>query len=288
VFGFRVGRVKNSFGLFNETRDVVFTRPSILLPFPVYYETQGARSLLFSSDGAQIYGGWSLGSHYPTLVANFAPDKRLSESTERQLGEASEFGNTKIRSYRSVRLQDDWDGGRWSAAISYVHGVLDFLPDPSSPFDYDVDFNLYMLSLRYSAERYRVTAEYSVNDYDGYYYVADATALFNDVSDGFYIQLDYLLDPYWTLMGRYEAGFSDRGDRDGSECKDTFGSSVDSHQCFAHDVSVGVSWRPDDHWGVWAEYHLINGTESVSSLDNEGRELDPHWSVLLLMAAYRF
>ena len=44
------GRIKNPLGLFNETRDVAFTRPSVFLPQVVYFDT--VRNVLMSSDGA--------------------------------------------------------------------------------------------------------------------------------------------------------------------------------------------------------------------------------------------
>ncbi|MBA3493883.1 MAG: hypothetical protein H0T87_07170, partial [Gammaproteobacteria bacterium] len=36
--GFRLGRIKNPLGLYNDTRDVAFTRPSILLPESIYLD----------------------------------------------------------------------------------------------------------------------------------------------------------------------------------------------------------------------------------------------------------
>lgn len=50
--GLRLGRIKNPFGFYNETRDVAFTRPSITLP-SIYYER--SRNLVLSADGAQLY-----------------------------------------------------------------------------------------------------------------------------------------------------------------------------------------------------------------------------------------
>src|SRR5690349_19255564 len=41
--GLRAGKVKNALGFYNETRDVVFTRPSILMP-GVYSDNQNQRS----------------------------------------------------------------------------------------------------------------------------------------------------------------------------------------------------------------------------------------------------
>jgi hypothetical protein len=53
-FGIRLGRTKNPLGFYNDTRDVPFTRPSILLPQSIYFDR--TRNLGLASDGAQVYG----------------------------------------------------------------------------------------------------------------------------------------------------------------------------------------------------------------------------------------
>lgn len=53
TLGLRLGRYKNPYGLYLETSDIIFTRPSILLPQSVY--TQTARDTLISSDGLLFY-----------------------------------------------------------------------------------------------------------------------------------------------------------------------------------------------------------------------------------------
>ena len=52
--GIRGGRVRLPFGLYNDTRDVAFTRPSILLPQSIYFDR--TRELAISGDGILFYG----------------------------------------------------------------------------------------------------------------------------------------------------------------------------------------------------------------------------------------
>ncbi|MFZ1712642.1 MAG: hypothetical protein WAT53_06210, partial [Nitrosomonas sp.] len=52
--GIRLGRTKNPLGFYNDTRDVPFTRPSIILPQSIYFDR--TRNLALASDGAQLYG----------------------------------------------------------------------------------------------------------------------------------------------------------------------------------------------------------------------------------------
>lgn len=58
--GVRVGRVRLRLGLYNDTRDVAFTRPSILLPQSIYFDR--TRELQISGDGILFYaeerGAW--------------------------------------------------------------------------------------------------------------------------------------------------------------------------------------------------------------------------------------
>ena len=53
-FGIRLGRMKNPLGFYNDTRDVPFTRPSILLPQSIYFDR--TRKLAIAADGAHLYG----------------------------------------------------------------------------------------------------------------------------------------------------------------------------------------------------------------------------------------
>ena len=53
TFGVQLGRSKNPFGFYNQTRDVAFTRPGILLPQSIYFDR--TRSLALSGDGLAVY-----------------------------------------------------------------------------------------------------------------------------------------------------------------------------------------------------------------------------------------
>ena len=51
--GVVAGRIKNSLGLYNDTRDVAFTRPGVFVPQQIYFDS--VRNLLLSADGLQLY-----------------------------------------------------------------------------------------------------------------------------------------------------------------------------------------------------------------------------------------
>lgn len=282
--GIRLGRVKNPFGLFNETRDVVFTRPGITLPQSIYYDGQGFRSLFFSSDGAQLYGGVTHGNHNTTLIVSHGFDFNLSDKEMNQLEGGNAIpGKVRVSRFFISRLQDETSDGIWRFAASHLHGSVMLKPDPGVPISEQLTADFFVLSGRYNAERWSLTSEYQMTQTHGN---SSLTGNFSNKSDGIYVQADYRINPQWTLMSRYDGAFQNRNDRSGRDYAMQTGG--DRYSQFAHDITVGGNWRPNDHWGVWAEYHHIDGTSTVPRLDNEGRTLADHWSMVMLMLGYRF
>lgn len=285
--GIRIGRVKNAMGLFNDTRDVIFARPGILLPQSVYYDGAGLRGIFFSSDGAQLYGSTTLGRHEISLSLNGAINRDFTHKEREVLLGGSAFGaipdDIHVRDLAFAQLLDSYNGGRLTFGLSHAQARLAIDPSPSFPIDAALKARLYVASLRYNAERYSITGEYM------YTRSKSRSALMGNTassSDGGYVQVDVRLTPQWSAYCRYDATFSDADDRDGSEAAEIPG--VDRYSRFAHDVTIGASWKPDTHWGVWAEVHRIYGTATAPALDNPDGAEDERWTLFTVMAAYRF
>jgi len=282
--GIRLGRVKIPYGFYNETRDVVFTRPGITLPESVYMESEGLRSVLFSQDGAQLYGGYQLGDHSLTAEANYCLKSRLSDKEKKQIfGGADLPVELELDQFRAARLQDEWNGGTLKMALSYLHGRLVVDPAPSAPIQGFMTADFAVASARYNASRFALTGEYRL------LWTHTETNLQppqGNAGDGFYLQGEYRFLPRWSALARYSASFNDRHDRDGRRYAAATGG--DRYSQFAHDETLGLNWQPTEHWGLWAEYHQIQGSATVPIADNIGRRPADHWSLFQLMAGYRF
>lgn len=283
--GLRIGRVKNPYGFFNDSRDVVFTRPGILMPQSIYFESAGLRSLLFSSDGAQLYGHLTLGEHELTAEVSAALDRNLSRLEKEQLG-GDQLDNVKVKvnELRFARLQDDIDGGRIKLAMSYLRGSIVAGPDPI--ISGNVDEDMYLVSARYNGSQFSATAEYVTMVSTSHITTFGLAVDDHQIGDGFYVQTDWRFNPSWSVYARYDANFADRSDRSGRDAAAATGAS--RYRQFALDSSLGISWQLYPHWGVWLEGHLIEGTATVPANDNAGSSLDPHWSLLTAMVGYRF
>ena len=285
--GIRVGRVKNAMGLFNDTRDVIFARPGILMPQSVYYDGAGLRGIFFSSDGAQLYGSTTLGRHELSFSINGALDRNFTHKERAVLLGGSPIGafvdDIRVKDLAFAQILDSYDGGRLTFGLSHARARVDVDPAPGIPIDAELKARIYVASLRYNAERYSVTTEYMYTRSESRSnFMGDSAG----ASDGGYVQFDLRLNPKWSIYARYDATFSDADDRDGSQAAAATGA--DRYSRFAHDVTLGASWKPDAHWGVWAEVHRIYGTATAPALDNPDGAEDERWTLLTVMAAYRF
>lgn len=283
--GLRFGKVKNALGFYNETRDVVFTRPSILLP-SVYSDNQNQRTLIFTSPGAQAYGATVLGQHELSFTGTFNAERDVRKNDERLLVELTVPFDLRVGDSWNLQVMDSIDGGRWQFAYSHFGGQFRMSTEIDLSGRFDVDLNVF--SARFNAERVTLTAEYVLIDNDNRLTYLGAPFLRQRVAaDSGYLQVEYRLGSNWAVMSRLDSFYRDRHDRSGHAFA-AANPGIDRRTQFSHDFTVGIHWRPDQHWGFWAEHHWINGTAILQALENPPPLRHQRWSMLMLMAGYKF
>ncbi len=287
TLGVRGGKVKNPLGFYNETRDVVFTRPSILMPVG-YSDNQNQRSLVFTAPGAQVYGTRVWGRHEWSATATRSFHHDVRRSDERLLVDLGGLPfDLKIRDSWNAQIMDSIDGGRWQFAVSHFFGRFELRTPEALQIAGRFDVGITLFSARFNAEKFSITAEYGINPNKDVVTVAGAEFLRTSVTaDGGYLQGEYRFNPSWGAFARVEAQFADRGDRSGRRfVAENPGADRDSRSNRA--LVVGANWRHGEHWGVWGEYHWINGTAALQKLENPQPLVD-RWSLIMLMAGYKF
>ncbi|MET0535582.1 MAG: hypothetical protein ABW171_15305 [Steroidobacter sp.] len=283
--GVRAGKIKNPFGFYNDTRDVVFSRPSILLP-TVYSDNLNQRSLIFTAPGAQVYGSTFAGSHELSLTGTFNAEHDVRKSDERLIATLDIPFDLRLADSWNLQLMDSIDGGRWQFAYSRLSGQFKMSTAIGLSGRFDVDLDVF--SARYNAERFTVTAEYVLVVNRDVVLMGGAPLARQRVeADTGYLQMEYRPDPRWNVMARMDSFYNDRHDRSGRKFA-AANPGVDRRARVSHDFTIGVNWRPDEHWGVWAEHHWINGTASLQALENPPPVREQRWSMLMLMAGYKF
>ncbi len=285
--GIKVGRVKNPLGLYNDTRDVAFTRPSIFLPEQVYFDR--VRDLLHSSDSVHVYarrytdlGTWDL----DVGVGRARADKNVEIAF---LGR--DFGgdlDTDGLAYVG-RIGFETPDSAWRFALSGARIDLEFDRAATDPIgEGDIEVGYWVLSAQYNAERWSLTGEYleepvDFSNFGGRMDENDVTA------QGYYLQGSYLLRDDVELVLRYAEGFSDKDDRSGAERSALTGGFAPRHSFYGKDWMLGLRWDVTPSFMLRAEYQWNNGTRNLSMRENPNPQAtEKNWEMFSVLGSYRF
>ncbi len=300
TMGVRAGRYKLPIGLYNETRDIAFARPSIYLPQSAYPDR--ARDLELSGDGALLYtdifsnaGQWTLeldaghprvDKHTVQTAFNFIP------------GEIDHLG--KSDSYGG-RLMYQSSDSMWLAAFSRVQAKLRYtqiLPSDvadqiavlspasgissSSPdINIDVDFVYWIASLQCNINQWTFTGEYGHMDIQ-----LESSGVGLGLHPlQYYVQAARHLDKHWTIYSRYDNLYWDRRDPSGDNY--AMLAQTQNFANFAHDYGFGARYDINSNAMVSAEYHYIDGTAWSTGL-NDMNATARYWNMVAIEFSYRF
>lgn len=283
--GIRLGRTKNPLGFYNDTRDVPFTRPSIILPQSIYFDR--TRNLALASDGAQLYA--ESRTDWGNLTAQFGTvfPQVHDRDTEVSILGANRPGDLKTRLSYVGRIVYELPNGRFRFAVSGAQVNAGYDPgadDRLSPGS--LKFTPLILSAQYNAERWSITSEYALRMFQLQNFGIRAFEQ-KFTGESIYLQGTYRLTPKWEAMLRYDLLFTDRTDRNGKEYAATTGRPA--HFRFARDVTIGLRWNVTPSIMLATEYHRINGTAWLSNLDNPDiTHAKQHWNLFSFQASYRF
>ncbi|WP_245391763.1 OprO/OprP family phosphate-selective porin [Salinicola aestuarinus] len=281
VLGLQVGRFKNPFGFYNQTRDVPTTRPSVLLPQSIYYDR--SRSLGLASDGVSLYGERRL-SNGTLYWQGGIGVPQINEDAEISLSASRPDLEAKLSTIGQLLYAHD--GGRINVALSMARVRADYRSRLTPSARGDFLFQPVIASFEYNAEHWSLTSEYEfqTRKLSGFEY-----SRANRSTDGesLYVQYQYRITPRWQWLLRYDYTVSERDDRDGRRFAAT--GLGPSHTRFARDLTTGVQWRITPRWSAQAEWHYIDGTAWLPRQDNpDDEETDRYWNLVLFQTAYSF
>ena len=289
-FGIRVGRIKNPFGFYNETRDVAFTRPSILLPQSIYFDR--TRNLGLSSDSVQLYSdvavfNWGtlstqFGISLPVVSDKDTESSLLGAVRPGHLGREVGYIGRGIFETNDKRLRLGVSG-IWLNTNYNPHGANDRL-GPGL-----LEFTPVFFSAQYNTERWTLTSEYAIRPFNYNDSFNGRLKGLHFVGESYYFQGEYRFTPKWEGILRYDALFIDRSDRSGNQWAALNFAQGLEHSRYARDITVGLRWNVTPEFMLRAEYHHVNGTGWLSRLDNPNpRDTVKNWDLFAIQASYRF
>lgn len=283
--GVRVGRVKTPYGLYNKTRDVAFTRPSIILPQSIYFER--TRKVSIAADGAELYleKYGEAGNLYVNLVAGW-PDSSDKASEVAILGR-DQAGKFRSDFTQLLQFMYEGSGGRYRLGITSVWHAADYRPGSGDPLHSGrFEFEPLILSGQYNAEDWSLTAEYALRPVRlsgfGVFPTVEMTG------ESYYLQGTYRVTPKLEALLRYDVSYSNRDDRNGREFADS-GPGRQAFTRYSKDWTLGLRYDVTPAFMVRAEYHRVDGTAWLTGLDNlDPSALERRWDMFMLLGSFRF
>jgi len=286
--GFRAGRVKLPFGLYNEINDVDSARPFVLLPQSLYPTEQ--RDFLLAQTGVELYG-------FVDLKRAGAIDYRLYGGTvfvdesaaSTPPGSPITLLEVRIPYVAGARVlwETPLPGLRVGGSAQMLQLEVDLAVDPtlSTPLQMagklPADFagkvatklpvTLWVGSIEYAANDLLIAAEYSrwIADLE-----SSAPALVREedsTSERMYGMAAYRFKPWFQLGAYYSLVFKDTANRDRRSTRQ-------------HDTALTLRFDVNEHWLWKLEGHYLHGTGALQSGLNGGvapAKLEPNWFLFL-------
>ena len=300
VVGVRGGRVKIPFGFYNDTRDVLWTRPTVLLPQSIYFDNLAFRQGMIAGDGGAIYGHHTYGEHrYGLEFLAVDPQDNTGGVTGFVTGIPSVLppadGSLNGRPLFIGRALYEWMGGRAKLLFSIVDLDRDFRSSSELYQNGNTKMTYPLFSAQYNAEKWSLTAEYGwINSHRSGYSpsLKNLPTWQNNTSENFYVQGEYRFATDFSAVLRYDVLHLNRDDRDGKKMSQMTGGLVPSYRFYARDLTAGIRWEFAKNFLLAADYHYVNGTAWLNEKDNPDLATDPngpsHFSLLTAMLSLRF
>lgn len=286
--GFRAGRVKLPFGLYNEINDVDSARPFVLLPQSVYPTAQ--RDFLLAQTGVELYG-------YIDLKKAGALDYRLYGGTVFVSGELIDSAphapvqigevNTPYIAGGRLLWETPLPGLRMGGSAQVLQLDFDISVSPTTVAALQAadklpaDFNgrataalpafLWVASVEYVVNELLVAAEYSRWDLAVESSAPAILAEAEELNERMYVLAAYRLTPWLQPGAYYSLHFADTDDRDRRSKRQ-------------HDTALTLRFDINEHWLVKLEGHYMHGTAALTSQLNGGRplaQLEPDWLMFI-------
>lgn len=239
-----IGRFKNAWGIYGNTRDIPFTRPSVALAQSVYSEY--FRSIISNTDGIRMTSNFLVGNSDITAEIGYG------NHTENE--QLDIVANNSALLGVDVDMKSTWyfdlkyRYANWLCSFTYRNFISNFDVDDNAllgSISGETEFNTYVLGIQYQMKALELTVEgISIkNKYSKSNTILDGS---ESRMDGIYAQARYLVLSDLALMLRY----------------DTIRTVADTPEGFSiewaekyYTWSTGITWNFASDWQFSLEVH---------------------------------
>lgn len=279
-----LGRYKNQHWLFSSTRDVPFTRPSIVLPQSIYYDA--FRDIAVASDGIALKGylqhasgefeyNWSVGATSIT-----AEQGRILLSPVVQGRANQKYVHQASLFWQPLGSQFSYGISLLDSEFNYRAAAVDFFSEG------DMTVQRFMLTWRYQAERWEMVSEIMQErlSIKGFY----APGFTRDqMGQGGYLLGRYHLTPQLTTVLTLDYLTQNKDDRRGSALPEV---GIPEYFGYQQSITMGVNYAVSASWQLQLEHHWVDGTGrlSPSLIPDQAVNTQRYWQLWALQLTYRF
>jgi hypothetical protein len=264
--GFRAGRVKIPFGLYNEYNDVDSARVPVLLPQSVYPLQN--RNFLLAQTGAELYGYIRAKSAGALEYRAYAGTIFLDTTTPPGSPYQIEAFNVPFVLGGRLMWETPAEGLRVGGSLQTLRLDATFLGNMAQA-KVEIPAVLWVGSVEYAAGNFLGAAEYS-----RWYAKADSSAatIFPSsptvISERAYVMASYRVSKWLQPGAYYSALFPDADNRDGRARRQ-------------YDLATTLRFDINSHWLFKVEGHFMAGTAGLSPGLNGNTSLaalDRYWA----------
>jgi len=322
--GARLGRIRSSFGFYNETRDIPHTRTGVIMPQSLYYDM--TRNSFYSADGIEFFAHRDIGENRLSFQMFFSKPVEEKEELKEAAGlNPDEFDGDK-GFLAKITYGSEFEGFR--VGFTYFRPEFDVdvtlkdfpfdtsvlgLPLGEAILTLDGDSSTFysenmVTSIEYNQINWSLTAEYSRHKFNTDINVNVATIQFPTLVPGEFADLGGSLTPSELKVAQdktnnilnndfYEEAFYLQGLYRVNDYWETYlrfeysqphsDESIDPLDKWK-DINAGVTYRPDERWLLRGEFHYIEGANRLFSRDNPRESRGIYWTAAMLQIAYKW
>jgi hypothetical protein len=284
-----LGRYKNYHWLYSSTRDVPFTRPSIILPQSVYFD--GFRDIAVGADGIAVkvsYSSDSLGDFDFNLSTGSSPisdEQTKIILSEHALGSMEHTYDLQASLYWQPFISP------WRFGLVLLDSDFEYNAAEQGDMFIDADITLrrYFVNALYEGEDWEFSSEIFQENFifDDFYYDGFTQ---NTIGQGMYVQSQYKVNSDLNLLLRYERFYANKDDKNGHDLEEKSNGMVPSYFAYQHDATVGFSYDLSENVRMQFEYHYIKGTARLTPvvLPNPQINDSKNWQLWAAQLMYWF
>lgn len=262
--GFRAGRVKLPYGLYNDTSDIDAVQPVVLLPQSVYSVT--SRDFLFSQTGVELYGYRQLGEVGALSYNAYAGSLYLA------LPAPGYITNVDVPYVAGGRVfwETPVDGIRMgaSALVGEIDATIASVVMPNVTTAYELDAVQWLGSVEYTNDALLLVSEYGRTRSK----TTSGGMASNTTSERGYVMAGYRWSPGFQTTLYYSLLYPNIEQRSGRENQQ-------------HDAAAALRFDISPHWIFKLEGHWLRGTAALSPSLNDNTPISALVNQWWLLAA---